>query len=82
MLRHAEPDPARATHSVFNVGRNKVLGLVDEAWGMRGNPLSGDPGAYIVPMGTTVGTAGENAVKIIVRPASNEVITAYPVLVP
>lgn len=82
VLRHAEADPSRATHSVFNVGRNKVLGLVDEAWGMRGSPLANDPGAYIVPMGRTVGTAGENAVKIIVRPGTNEIITSYPVIVP
>jgi len=82
VLRHAEPDATRATHSVFNVGRNKTLGLVDEAWGMRGNPLPNDPGAYIVPMARTVGTAGENAVKIIVRPGTNEIITSYPVLVP
>jgi hypothetical protein len=82
VLRHAEAYPSRATHSVFNVGRNKVLGLVDEAWGMRGSPLTNDPGAYIVPMGRTVGTAGENAVKIIVRPGTNEIITAYPVVVP
>jgi hypothetical protein len=67
---------------VFNVGRNKVVGLVDEAWGMRGSPLANDPGAYVVPMGRTVGTAGENAVKIIVRPGTNEIITSYPVVVP
>jgi hypothetical protein len=82
VLRHADVDPSRATHSVFNVGRNKVLALVDEAWGMRGNPLANDPGAYVVPMGRAVGTAGENAVKIIVRPGTNEIITSYPVFVP
>ena len=82
VLRHAEPDLTRATHSVFNVSRNKVLGLIDEAWGMRGNPLPTDPGAYIVPMSQTIGTAGENAVKIIVRPGTKEIITSYPVFVP
>jgi len=82
VLRHAEADPSRATHSVFSVGRNKVLNLVDEAWGIRGSPLANDPGAYVVPMGRTVGTAGENAVKIIVRPGTNEIITSYPIAVP
>lgn len=47
---------------------------------MLGAPLPNDPGAYIVPMGRTVGTAGESAVKIIVRPGTNQIITAYPVV--
>jgi len=80
VLRHAET--AGPTFTVFNVGRNNILALVDEAWRMRGSPLVNDPGAFVVRMGRTVGTAGENAVKIIVRPGTNEIITAYPVFVP
>jgi filamentous hemagglutinin len=30
-------------------------------------------------MGPAVGTAGETAVKVIVRPGTAEIITAYPV---
>jgi hypothetical protein len=37
VLRHAAPDPTRANHSVFSVSRNKVLALVDEAWGSVGS---------------------------------------------
>ena len=35
-------------------------------------------GAYIIPMLRVVGAAGETNIKIIVRPGTNEVITAYP----
>jgi len=54
--------------------------LVDEGWKLRGAPLPGDPGAFVVPMGRTVGTAGETALKIIVRPGTNQIVTAYPVV--
>ena len=80
VLAHAAADPTKPVHSVFNVGRNKVLGLVDEAWSARGSALPKDPGAFVVPMGRVVGTQGESAVKIIVRPGTSEIITAYPVV--
>jgi hypothetical protein len=80
VLAHAIPDPSKPMHSVFNVERRKILALVDEAWGMRGASISGDPGAFVIRMGRTVGTAGESAVKIIVRPGTNQIITAYPVI--
>jgi filamentous hemagglutinin len=67
-------------HSVFNVGRNQVLGLVDEAWSMRGAVAAGDLEAFVVPMGRSVGTTGETTVRIVVRPGTNQIITAYPVM--
>jgi hypothetical protein len=78
VLDHAEPNPAKKAHTVFNVGRARVLGLVDEAWRAKGNPLPNDPGAYIVQMGRVIGTAGETSIKIIVRPGTSKIITAYP----
>lgn len=79
VLEHAEPNPDKAMHTVFNVDRKEVLGLVDDAWLAKGNPLPNDPGAYVVPMGRVVGTAGEVSIKIIVRPGINKIITAYPI---
>jgi hypothetical protein len=52
------------------VDRKEVLGVVDEAWRAKGSPLPNDPGAYVVSMGRTIGTA--------VRPGTNQIITAYP----
>ncbi len=79
VLEHAEPNPAKTTHSVFSMDRKEILGAVDEAWLKKGSPIEGDPGAYVVPMGRTVGTSGETSIKIIVRPGTSQVITAYPV---
>lgn len=70
-------------HSVFSVPRNQVFGLLDEAYASAARvPVPGDPAAFITPMGRTVGTSGENAVRLILRPGTTEVISAYPVKFP
>jgi RHS repeat-associated protein len=80
VLEHTVANPSKPVHSVFNVPRTKVLALVDEAWGSAARvPVPKDPGAFVTPLGRVVGTSGENAVKIIVRPGTSEVITAYPI---
>lgn len=35
VLTHTVADPSKPVHTVFNVERNKILGLVDEAWTQR-----------------------------------------------
>ncbi|SCZ31790.1 MULTISPECIES: hemagglutinin repeat-containing protein [Pseudomonas] len=79
VLEHAKPNPNKQNHTVFSMDRKEILGVVDEAWTKRGNPVANDPGAYIVPMGRVVGTAGETNVKVVVIPGTNTVLTAYPV---
>jgi len=79
VLDHTKPNPNKPTHSVFNVDKTKLLELVDEAWSKKGTHVPGDSGAYIIPMGRIVGTEGETAIKIVVRPGTNKVITSYPV---
>lgn len=79
VLEHAEPNPAKTTHSVFSMDRKEILGAVDEAWLKKGSHVVGDPGAYVVSMGRAIGTSGETSIKIIVRPGTSQVITAYPV---
>lgn len=79
VLEHAEPNPAKLAHTVFEGGRTRLLGLIDEAWLMRGPSVAGDPGAFVVPMGRAVGTAGETGIRIIVVPNTPNIITAYPV---
>ena len=79
VLEHLTPDASKKTHSLFNVERNRILGLLDEAWAIRGSPLANDPGAYVIPMGRIVGANGESSIKLVVRPGTSEVITAYPI---
>lgn len=80
VLAHTVPDATKPLHSVFSVGRSEVLGLVDEAWARRGVHVPGDPGAFVVSMGRQVETAGETAIRLVVRPGTNQVITAHPVV--
>jgi hypothetical protein len=80
ILAHTLPDASKPAHGVFNVKGQEALKLVDEAWTTRGAAVAGDPGAFVVPMGRTVGTAGERAVRVVVRPGTSEIITAYPVV--
>ncbi len=77
VLQHGFPDATKKTHSVFTSGSG-ALRTVDEAWAMRGSASATDPGKYVIPMGTTVGTGGETSVTIIVRPGTSQIITAFP----
>ena len=78
VLDHTSPTPGKPKHTVFNAQGDDALALVDEAWSKKGSPLSSDPGAYVVPMGRAIGTSGETSIRVIVKPGTNEIITAYP----
>lgn len=79
VMEHLKPDPSKPLHTVFNVEKSKLIDLLDEAWGQRGLPLPNDPNAYIIHMGRGIGTAGETAIRVIVKPGTSEVITAFPI---
>ena len=79
VFAHTKPDPKKPIHSVFNVGKDKVLDLVDQAWSKRKNEVLGAPGEYIIAMKKVIGTNGERNIKIVVRPGASNIITAYPV---
>ncbi len=80
LFQHLADNPSKPTHSVFKVPTSAdLLDLVDEAWKNKGIPVTGDPGAYVIPMGRIVGTRGETSIRIIVRPNTNNFITAYPI---
>jgi hypothetical protein len=63
----------------FNVSGNELIALVDEAWLMKGSPVPFDLGAYVIDMKRIIGTNGESVIKIIVKPGTAEIKTAYPV---
>jgi len=43
--------------------------------------LANDPGTYIIELEKIIGTQGEKAIKIVVIPGTNQLITAYPIKV-
>ncbi|NBI30727.1 RHS repeat domain-containing protein [Chengkuizengella marina] len=78
VLAHGVADPSRPNHTVFNVGSDNILGLLDEAWLMRGDPLKDDAAVYLIDVGRVIGTNGETTIRLVIKPNTTEVITAYP----
>ena len=83
VLDHLRPNPNKPTHSVFTTTRDRLLGLIDEAWSLRsgsGTLQSNGNRVFTVPMGRVVGTRGETNIVIVIKDGTNEVITSYPKL--
>ena len=81
VLDHLRPNPNKPTHSVFTAPRNRLLGLIDEAWSLRsGSGVLQNNGnrVFTIPMGRVVGTRGETNITIVVRDGTKEVITSFP----
>ncbi len=78
-LGYLEASSNERIRTFFNVPREEIISLIDEAWMMKDAPLANDPGAYIINVKKIVGTNGESAIKIIVKPGTAEIKTAYPV---
>lgn len=81
VLDHAVPNPSKPVHSVFNVSRSEVLGLLDEAWLARAGPGTVQKNGnrvWVVEMGRQVGTSGQTAIQIVVRDGTSRIVTAYP----
>ncbi|MHC1748006.1 MAG: RHS repeat-associated core domain-containing protein [Cellulosilyticaceae bacterium] len=79
VLDHTVPNPNKPSHTIFKVDKNKVIGLVDEAWKSRdtatvnrGNDL------YDISMGKIVGTKGEKKIRIVTKRGTNKILSAYP----
>jgi hypothetical protein len=66
VLRHAEDDPDRPVHGVFDGDRAEILAVIDEAWQMaqqRGPPAvqteqQDDRTVYIIDLGRRIGYVG------------------------
>lgn len=63
----------------FNVSSDKIINLIDEAWLRKKEPLVFDSGSYVIDMKKIVGIKGESGIKIIVKPGTAEIKTAYPI---
>ena len=82
VLEHLTPDPSKPLHTLFNVPRNQIIGLLDEAWAARqgtGVLQANGNRVFDIPMGRVVGTGGETRIRIVVRDGTTNVITAYPI---
>lgn len=85
VLDHLVPNSGKAIHSVFNVDRTQLIGLLDGAWKTRIGPGILQPNGnrvWVVDMGRVVGTNGETYIQIVVKDGTANVITAFPKLVP
>ena len=84
VLAHTAPDNSKPKHTIFNVDRGSVIGLIDEAWvsSNRGTgTLEGNGNVvYNINMGRVVGTNGETSIRILTRGYTSEIISSYPVL--
>ena len=78
-LGYIASDNVARKRTLFNTSRDKIISLIDEAWLMKKNPLPYDPGSYVINMQRIIGTNGECAIKIIVKPGTAEIKTAYPI---
>jgi len=84
VLRHAERDYVREAkglpHSVFLGSRSDVLPTLDAGWARRGAPTKVGPTrtTYDIDMGRSVGTLGEQRVRIVVKNGTSEIITGHP----
>ena len=47
--------------------------------GKKGASIPVNSRASDIPMGRVIGTEGETAIRLVVEPGTNKVITAYPV---
>lgn len=57
----SNPNPTKPVHTVFNVDKSEVIGLIDEAWVNKGSGVlqSNDNVLYDVNMGRVIGTNGD-----------------------
>ena len=80
VLEHLRIDTSKPIHTVFNVKRNELIGLIDEAWIRRADIFSSrnNNNSYVINMHRVIGTNGETKIEIVVKANTSEIITAYP----
>ena len=78
-LGYLKSGEGKRQRTFFNVSGNELITLIDEGWLKKSSPLPIDLGAYVIDMKRIIGTNGESAIKIIVKPETAEIKTAYPI---
>ncbi|MGX8794903.1 hypothetical protein ACR6HW_02240 [Fusibacter sp. JL298sf-3] len=83
VLEHLTPNPKKPLHTVFNMGKDKVLGVIDEAWALRSKATksvlqSNGNRLLEIPMGKVIGTNGEDVMAIVIEEGTSKIISAFP----
>ncbi|MCL2593356.1 MAG: hypothetical protein FWD82_08350, partial [Defluviitaleaceae bacterium] len=78
VMTHEKPttNPNKKMHTVF---RKHPIRATNAAWKKR-SMIPPANGEYVIPT-IGAGTLGENAIKIVVIPNTNKLVTAYPVFI-
>ena len=82
ILDHTVPNPSKPVHTVFNVKRNQLIGLIDEAWATRtgtGTLQANGNRTWLIPMNRQVGMGGQTAIQLVTRDGTTQIITAFPI---
>jgi hypothetical protein len=77
---NAPANPQKPVQTFFN---DDPVKIINEAWSMKGNMpgrVEGATTVYDITMPNVIGTQGETTVHIVVMTASNQLVTAYPVV--
>jgi len=81
VLDHCLPNLTKSTHSVFSVGRTKLIGMIDEAFAKRGAGVLQSNGnrMFEIDMGRVIGSIGETRLRLIIQDCTNNLVTAFPI---
>ena len=79
---NAPVNPAKPEQTFFN---DDPAGIINKAWGMKGNGdcrIEGATTVYEIKIQYTIGTKGESVVRIIIMTETNQLVNAYPIVLP
>jgi hypothetical protein len=93
IVQHLYENADKKVHSVFSVSKVPtsayIVDFLDKAWANPKKYLEVKPDqpvgryeSWIIDMGEQVGTKGETYIRMVFKPGTTEIITAYPVLKP
>ncbi len=81
VMDHLVPNSLKPLHTIFDVPRNKLVALLDEAWTLGGTSVLQPNGnrVFDIALGRIIGTAGETRIRIVLKNGTLNIITAYPI---
>ena len=77
VMDHSGPSLLKPNKKVHTIFKKHPIRTTNKAW-KKQSMIPPSDGVYIIPM-KGAGTLGENAVKIVVVPGTNKLVTAFPI---